>query len=129
MISCSPRIRLPCGAVSKANYLAKIALIERALALDPDYVWALRENARKRANRVSSGWSPDPAADLTIATKAVDRALALKPNDFMTLREKANVLRAQGNLDEAAALLRGLIERNPRSAMRHRELVPTFHLE
>ena len=52
----------------------------------------------------------------------MDRALALKPNDYMTLREKANVLRAQGNLDEAAALLRGLIERNPQSAMRHREL-------
>ncbi len=109
-------------SISKANNLAQIALIERALALDPDYVWALRENARKRANRVNNGWSPDPAADLAIATKAVDRALALKPNDFLTLREKANVLRAQGNLDEAAALLRGLIERNPRSAMRHREL-------
>ncbi len=37
--------------------------------------------------------------------KAMDRALALKPNDFMTLREKANVLRAQGNLDDAAAVL------------------------
>jgi adenylate cyclase len=108
--------------VSKANNLAQIALIERALALDPGYVWALRENARKRANRVNSGWSPDPAADLAIATKAVDRALALKPNDFLTLREKANVLRAQGNLDEAAALLRDPIDRNPRQAMRHREL-------
>ena len=62
---------------------------------------------------MNNGWSPDPAADLAIATKAVDRALALKPNDFMTLREKANVLRAQGNLDDAAALLRGLIERKP----------------
>ena len=71
---------------------------------------------------MNNGWSPDPAADLAIATKAVDRALALKPNDFLTLREKANVLRAQGNLDEAAALLRGLIERNPLSAYRHREL-------
>jgi hypothetical protein len=34
------------------------------------------------------------------------------------LTEKANVLRAQGRLDEAAALLRFLIERNPQSAMR-----------
>ncbi len=109
-------------SISKANNLAQIALIERALALDPDYVWALRENARKRATRAINGWSPDSAADLTIATKSVDRALASKPNDFMTLREKANVLRAQGNLDEAAALLRGLIERNPLSAYRHREL-------
>jgi adenylate cyclase len=112
----------PLQHLSKANILAKIVLIERALALDPDYVWALREMARKRADLVNTGFSSDPDADLTIATKAADRALALKPNDYSTLREKANVLRAQGNLDEAAALLRGLIERNPMQAMRHREL-------
>jgi adenylate cyclase len=108
--------------ISKASILARIVLIERALALDPDYVWALREMARKRADFVNRRFSSDPDADLTIAAKAVDRALALKPNDYWTLREKANVLRAQGNLDEAAALLRGLIERNPMQAMRHREL-------
>jgi tetratricopeptide (TPR) repeat protein len=112
----------PLQHISKANILAKIALIERALALDPDYVWALREMARKRADLVNTGFSSDPDADLTIAAKAADRALALKPNDYSTLREKANVLRAQGNLDEAAALLRGLIERDPLQAMRHREL-------
>jgi adenylate cyclase len=108
--------------ISKAHTQAKIALIDRALALDPDYVWALREMARKRADLVNNGFSPDPLADLTIAAKAVDRALMLAPNDYTTLREKANVLRAQGNLDEAAALLRGLIERNPTQAHRYREL-------
>ena len=39
--------------LSKENNLARIALIERALALDPDYVWALRENARTHANLVN----------------------------------------------------------------------------
>ena len=112
----------PLQQISKANIQAKIALIDRALALDPNYVWALREMARKRADLVNNGFSPDPDADLTIAAKAADRALALKPNDYFTLREKANVLRAQGDLDEAAALLRGLIERNPMQAMRYREL-------
>jgi adenylate cyclase len=112
----------PLQQISKVNNQAKIALIDRALALDPDYVWALRELARKHADLVNLGFSSDPGADLTIAAKAADRALALKPNDYTTLREKANVLRAQGHLDEAAALLRGLIERNPLAAMRYREL-------
>ena len=65
-------------SISKANNLAQIALIERALALDPDYVWALRENARKRANRVNQRMVTRPCADLAIATKAVDRALAVE---------------------------------------------------
>jgi adenylate cyclase len=112
----------PLQQITKANNQARIALIDRALALDPDYVWALRELARKHADLVNLGFSSDPNSDLTIAAKAADRALALKPNDYMTLREKANILRAQGNLDEAAALLRGLIERNPLAAMRYREL-------
>ncbi len=107
---------------SKANTLAQISLIQRALALDPDYVEALRELARKYANLVSNFDSSDPEADLAIATSAVDRALTLRPNDFQTLREKANVLRAQGRLDQAASLLRALIARDPTHAMRHREL-------
>ena len=42
---------------SKSSTLARIALIERALALDPDYVWALRQNGRKHADLVNRGYS------------------------------------------------------------------------
>ena len=112
----------PLTGGSKANTLAQIALIQRALELDPDFVGALRELARKYADLVNSLNSSNPEEDLEKATMAVDRALALRPNDFQALREKANVLRAQGRLDEAAALLRALIARDPTQAMRHREL-------
>ena len=60
-----------------------------------------------------NGFSSNRDADLARATKAADRALQLAPNDVMVLRDKANVLRAQGDLDEAAALLRRVIELAP----------------
>ncbi len=56
-----------------------------------------------------------------IAAKSVERALLIKPNDYSTLREKAVVLIGQCNYNEAAALLRRLIERYPQ-AFRHFQL-------
>ncbi len=111
----------PMSQVSEANLLAQLALIERALALDPDYVAALRERARKLAQMVANGFSSDRDRDLVIAAKSVERALLIKPNDYSTLREKAVVLIGQYNYNEAAALLRRLIERYPQ-AFRHLQL-------
>jgi TolB-like protein len=107
---------------TKANHLARIALNERALALDPYYVWALRECALNLAFLVLTGFSSDRDADLARATKAADRALQLAPNDNHLLRTKAVVLRAQGNLDQAAALVRKVIERSPLWGWAHRDL-------
>jgi adenylate cyclase len=84
--------------ISKENWLASIALMDRALAIDPNYVWALRASARAHANLVLDGFSSDPDADLAYAIKAVDRALQFAPNDYYSLTEKANVLRAQAIL-------------------------------
>jgi TolB-like protein/tetratricopeptide (TPR) repeat protein/DNA-binding winged helix-turn-helix (wHTH) protein len=108
--------------LTKENNLAKIALLERALAIDPNYVRALRSYARGRANLVLDGWSSDPDADLSAASRVIDRALLIAPNDVGSRVEKANVLRAQGNWGEAAALLRKVIEIVPLQAMRYREL-------
>lgn len=103
----------PLSQVSKENLLARIALCERALALDPNYVVALSDVGFLRANLVRNGFSSDPAADLASATAAVDRALVLSPTDLSTLTAKAEVARAQGDLDGAAAVLRKLIELRP----------------
>ena len=108
--------------LTKENNLAKIALLERALAIDPNYVRALRSYARGRANLVPDGWSSDPDADLSDASRVIDRALQIAPDDVGSRVEKANVLRAQGNWGEAAALLRKVIEIVPLQAMRYREL-------
>jgi adenylate cyclase len=98
---------------SKADLLARVAVDERALALDPNYVWALRDAAINLGFLVLSGFSSDRDADLTRATNFANRALQLKPNDVEVLRTKAVVLRARGELDEAAVLLRKVIELAP----------------
>jgi DNA-binding winged helix-turn-helix (wHTH) protein len=108
--------------VSKPVIEAQIALTERALALDPNYVWALQANGRRHADLVIHGFSDDPARDIAIATKAVDRALQLAPNDYATLKEKTYVLRAKGNWLEAEALTRRLLELRPRVSARHSNL-------
>jgi adenylate cyclase len=107
---------------SKTDLLAKIALNERALALDPNYVWALRDAALNLAFFVLNGFSSDRDADLARATDFANRALRLAPNDFRVLRNKAVVLRARGDLDEAAVLLRKVIEVAPQWGWARRDL-------
>jgi tetratricopeptide (TPR) repeat protein len=107
---------------SKENYVKKMALVERALAIDPDYVRALTDKAVLYTDRAGSGYSADPSADLSTAMKAADRALQLAPNDTWALRRKAHVLRLQGDLEGAAALIRMALELEPLDAYRYREL-------
>ena len=101
------------GQGSEAGLLARIALNERAMTLDPNYVWALRDAARNLALLVLGGFSSNRDADLARATNLANRALQLAPNDVQVLRNKAAVLRAQGDLDGAGALLRKVIELAP----------------
>ncbi len=107
---------------SKENYLAEIALVERALAIDPDYLGALEEKANLHTLLVSDGYSSDPSADLATAMKAADRALQLAPNDIWALRRKAFVLDTQGDWEGAAALIRKVLELEPLDGWRYREL-------
>jgi tetratricopeptide (TPR) repeat protein len=93
--------------------LARIALIDRALAIDPDYVFALQRKALLFVTLAGSGFSSDRDADLTTANKAADRALQLAPNDANSLERKARVLRMQGNFAGAEALIRKVIELDP----------------
>ena len=108
----------------KTDLLARIALCERALALDPNYVWALRDAAANLAVlMLHLGFSSDPGdADLARATNFANRALQLAPNDVHALRNKAVVLRAQGDLNEAAVLLHKVIELAPQWGWARRDL-------
>jgi adenylate cyclase len=112
----------PLQQVTKANLLAIISLIERALAIDPNYVWALEQISRIRAIFVLNGFSSDRAADLNDAMTAADRVLLFEPNNVDALRAKATVLRAQGDLDGAAAVLRRVIELRPLWGYRYNDL-------
>jgi TolB-like protein/Flp pilus assembly protein TadD len=112
----------PLEQPSKANLLARIALVDRALALDSNYMWALEYSARWRAGLVLLGYSSNPDADLAIAAKAADHMLSIDPNSHHSLQAKAQVLLAQRNWDEAAAVLRSVIVLEPLASNRRREL-------
>jgi DNA-binding winged helix-turn-helix (wHTH) protein/TolB-like protein/Tfp pilus assembly protein PilF len=108
---------------TKENDLAAIALMDRALALDPNYLWALRMDARMHANLVNAGFSSDRDADVEDAMKLLDRALQLAPNDVEVLAQKSAILlRTGGNMDEAEALVRNVIELRPLWGYRYNDL-------
>jgi class 3 adenylate cyclase/TolB-like protein/Tfp pilus assembly protein PilF len=107
---------------TKAHAAEQIALIDRALVLDPNNFPALERQARWYSQRVMLGYSSDPTADLTIADKAADHLLAINPNNLNSLRAKAFVLRAQGKWSEAEAVLRRVIDLQPTEANRRWEL-------
>jgi DNA-binding winged helix-turn-helix (wHTH) protein/TolB-like protein len=108
---------------TKENYLARIALMDRALALDPNYLWALQMDARMHANLVYVGYSSHRDEDVAYAMKLLDRALQLAPNDVGSLAQKSAVLlRTRGNVDEAEALVRKVIELRPMWAFRYNDL-------
>ncbi len=111
----------PLAQPTKANFLARIELIERALALDPNYLLALQYKARNRAGMVLNGLSSDPDADLAVAAKTADQMLLIAPNDVGPLRTKATVLRAQGNWGEAAAVMTRVIKMQPLESNRRSE--------
>jgi class 3 adenylate cyclase/TolB-like protein/Tfp pilus assembly protein PilF len=110
------------SARTKQNILAQIALVEQALAIDPDYVEALVSKALYFALLAGDGFSSDPDADFTTAIKAADRALQLAPDNVEALSQKAFVLRSQGNVDAAEALVRKILELDPLDGWRYREL-------
>jgi class 3 adenylate cyclase/TolB-like protein/Tfp pilus assembly protein PilF len=107
---------------SKQNILTQIALLERALAIDPDYIVALVQKAYVFADLVNHDYSSDRDADLTTAIMAADRALQLSPDDIGALRQKAYVLQTQGDLDGAAAILHRVLELDPLDGWMHHKL-------
>jgi DNA-binding winged helix-turn-helix (wHTH) protein/TolB-like protein/tetratricopeptide (TPR) repeat protein len=112
----------PLATPTKANYLQKLSLMDRALAQDPNYFLGLERRARWHAEFVLSGYSSDPDAELAIATEAADHTLAIDPNRLNSLRVKATVLRARGDWTGAEALLRRVLTLQPTEANRHLEL-------
>ncbi len=108
--------------LTRANLAGRIALLNQAVALDPANTPALALDARLRALLVLNEWSADRAGDLAFAARAADRLLEAAPRDIYQLRTKAYVLRAQGNLDQAIALHRRVLEINPAVADSHREI-------
>ena len=80
-----------------------IAYLERCLTLDP-------RNAEVLSN---TAWTYAMLRRFPAALKLYDRALEITPDDLDLVAAKAGTYQADGNLKEAAALLRGIDVQSP----------------
>lgn len=78
------------------------ALLDQALASDPESVVALTRWGMTHVVEVGLRWSTDREGQLAAAGRAFDRALALKHNYATAHYGRSNVLFFRGQIDEAA---------------------------
>lgn len=77
------------------------ALFEQALRIDPDSSSALAGLALSHMMEVLGRWSKEPDSQIALAAQAVERSLALQPNDPRANNVRSLVLSAQGRIDDA----------------------------
>ncbi|WP_198028270.1 transcriptional regulator [Bradyrhizobium sp. WSM1743] len=77
------------------------ALFEQSLQLDPDSASALTGLALSYITEVLARWSEAPESQTTLAAQAIERSLALQPNDPRANYVRSLVLSVQGRIDDA----------------------------
>jgi TolB-like protein/DNA-binding winged helix-turn-helix (wHTH) protein/Tfp pilus assembly protein PilF len=87
-------------------------LIERAIALDPNYAPALIYAAWVLEHRITMGW-PGAVADRDRMVDYADRALASAPTDAYVMAMAAEILMAARLYDRSLPLARRALEMNP----------------
>jgi len=79
----------------------RIAILERALAIDPGSIEAQSWLANALGGRVAANMTETPEADLARAEELVGRALAASPRCTAAHNARGQLLRAQGRFAEA----------------------------
>jgi len=105
---------------AKANREA-LALLDKALASDPDWVPALLGYTTVMLIDVGEGWvrPPERAARLDQAKAAVERAIKLDPANYLAHQALGDVLRMRGDPDGALAALERALALNPSAPWSH----------
>jgi len=89
------------------------ALLERALAQQPNFADADAELGDMLIRKVRSTDDPRPQADLAEANDAITRALALSPRNAVALAAQAHARFVEGRLTDAAASARAALDSDP----------------
>ena len=105
---------------AKSNREA-LALLDKALAIDPDWVPALIGYTTVMLIDVGEGWvrPPERAARLDQAKAAVERAIKLDAANYLAHQALGDVLRMRGDPDGALAALERALALNPNAAWTH----------
>ena len=103
--------------VAKADVLAALGLLDRAIALDPDYGIALSMAVICHGTIIVNGWTDDPGRHRSEARKRIQRAINVGGDDPDVLLNLATgILRTRGDLDTAVSLADRAMALNPGSA-------------
>jgi adenylate cyclase len=101
------------GPPSRERYAEAIALLEQALALDPQSVDAQSGLTIALTSRVSDNLTDTASADLVRAEGLAGQALAAAPNDSLAHFAKGQLLRAQRRCAEAIPEYEAALSYNP----------------
>ncbi|WP_369720368.1 winged helix-turn-helix domain-containing tetratricopeptide repeat protein [Bradyrhizobium sp. LLZ17] len=89
------------------------ALFEQALQIDPGSASALAGLALSHITEVLTRWSNAPDTQTALAAQAIERSLALQPNDPRANYVRSLVLSAQGRIDEADQAIQRVLSLYP----------------
>lgn len=89
------------------------ALFEQALQIDPDSASALAGLALSHITEVLARWSKAPDIQTALAAQAIDRSLAMQPNDPRANYVRSLVLSAQGRIDDAEQAIQRVLSLYP----------------
>jgi TolB-like protein/tetratricopeptide (TPR) repeat protein len=87
------------------------ALLDRALALAPDDLYALRTRATVNLCDCVNAWSKNPDEQKAIGAAAMEKYLALDPNSAYMLGQKAGLYQLRLRWDESLAITDAMLER------------------
>ena len=105
-------------AGGKAGVLQALELLDRAIALDPDYAWALSTAAVCQYLVTVYGWSDDAAASRERSIEMAHRALKAAGDDAMVLSQVAlTIADLEGDMDAAVTLADRAMALSPGAAM------------
>lgn len=90
---------------------------ERAVALDPDYGWAVATAGFCHATLLLNGWADRPEETLAAADRYAERAMRCAGNDLMALTVTAGLLASRrSKLDAASQFIERAMALNPQKA-------------
>ena len=102
--------------LARADLVAALALLDRAIILDPENGPALGLGAFCRVFLVASGWSDDPTGQLSQARALVSRALKVGADDPEVLTNLAIAIGLAGDSETSVVLADRAVELNPGSS-------------
>ncbi|MBW7998553.1 MAG: tetratricopeptide repeat protein, partial [Candidatus Glassbacteria bacterium] len=99
--------------LEKGGNLRARELLEKALALDPDFSRAIAFLGWTHLLEVMYGWSKDPARSLALAEELAQRAIAVDDRVYLGHTLQAGIHGVKGNFEQAIAAGERAVEASP----------------